>query len=192
MTYREIITNRNLLNNVPLTFEGRKLPKNTAASVMLLRVSYNQKVDEFVKTIEDVKKGLKKEGFDERAQAVSEMEAVDKRKKAADDWKEGSEGEKPSYPTEEEIEKAEKTRSTLKEFEAEKKELEEALMEANNKKLDEEVDMKNGKLTKDELADIYEVVGVEGDIPLSFPGGEGLEHWPREAFLSWIAKNLVE
>lgn len=190
MTYREIITNRNLLNNVPLLFEGRKLPKSTAASLMLLRVSYNNKVDEYIKTLDEVKKGLKKDGYDEREQAVQQMEDIDRRKKAADEWKEGSEGEKPAAPTEEEIEKAEKTRSTLKDFEAEKKELEDAVNEASNKKLDEKVDMKNGKLTKDEFADIYEVIGVEGTLPVEFPGQPQGE-LPREVFLGWIAQNVV-
>lgn len=190
MTYREIITNRNLLNNVPLLFEGRKLPKSTAASLMLLRVSYNNKVDEYIKTLDEVKKGLKKDGYDEREQAVQQMEDIDRRKKAADEWKEGSEGEKPASPTEEEIEKAEKTRATLKDFEAEKKELEDAVNEASNKKLDEKVDMKNGKLTKDEFADIYEVIGVEGTLPVEFPGQTQGE-LPREVFLGWIAQNVV-
>lgn len=190
MTYEEIITNRNVLNNIPLVFEGRRLPKGTAASLMLLRVAYNNQVDEYIKTINEVRKGLKKEGYDERAQAVEQMEDIDRRKKAADEWKEGSEGEKPAYPSEEEIEKAEKTRATLKDFETEKKELEDAVNEASKKKLGEKVDMKNGKLTKDELADIYEVIGADGLMPVEFPGQPKGE-LPREVFLSWIAQSLV-
>lgn len=190
MTYNDVFLRRNILLNIPLVLNGNKLPKSTAASVMLLRVSYNNKVDEFIKFIDDVKKGLKKEGFDEREQSVLRMEDVDRRKKAFEEWKEGD-GEKPSMPTKEELEKAEETRKTLDDFNAEKKELEGQISEAQNKKALEEVDMKNGKLTKDELADIYEVIGVDGEIDYFVPGQKDKAKVPKEWFLNMIASNLV-
>lgn len=188
MKYNEVVANRNILVNIPLAFEGRKLPKETAASVMLLRVAYQQKVDEFVKTLDEVKKGLKKDGFDERARAVAEMEDVDKRKKASEEW--DGEGERPAMPTDEELKKAEETRATLEDFGKEKKELEEALAEANRKKLEEDAG-NMGKLTKDELADLYELLGSEGVFNFVLPGGDVPMVVGREELLAWVAVNLV-
>ena len=191
MTYNDVFLRRNILLNIPLVFEGNKLPKSTAASVMLLRVAYQNKVDEFIKFLEEAKKGFKKEGFDERAQAVSQMEEIDRRKKAADEWKEGNEGEKPTMPTAEELEKAEKTRETLEEFNNEKKELEEQIQEAQNKKASETVKMENGSLSKEELADIYDMLGADGDIDYSVPNQVEKVKVPKEWLLSMIATNLV-
>ena len=188
MKYNEVVANRNILVNIPLAFEGRRLPKETAASVMLLRVAYQQKVDEFVKTLDEVKKGLKKDGFDERARAVAEMEDVDKRKKASEEWV--GEGERPAMPTDEELKKAEETRATLEDFGKEKKELEEALSEANRKKLEEDAG-KMGKLTKDELADLYELLGSEGVFNFVLPGSDVPMAVGREELLAWVAVNLV-
>lgn len=191
MTYNDVFLRRNILLNIPLVFEGNKLPKSTAASVMLLRVAYQNKVDEFIKFLEETKKGFKKEGFDERAQAVSQMEEIDRRKKAADEWKEGNEGEKPTMPTTEELEKAEKTKETLEEFNKEKKELEEQIQEAQNKKAAETVKIENGSLSKAELADIYDMLGADGDIDYSVPNQVEKVKVPKEWLLNMIATNLV-
>ena len=93
MTYEEFFMNRAILNNIPLVFEGRRLGKSEVASVMLMRVAYNKKTEEFNKCMEDVLKGLKKEGFDERAQAIAAMEDVDRRKKASEEWQVGAKDE---------------------------------------------------------------------------------------------------
>ena len=47
MTYEEAFYKRVILANIPLVYEGRKLPKSETASVMLMRVAYNKIVDEF-------------------------------------------------------------------------------------------------------------------------------------------------
>ena len=191
MTYNEIFQNRNILMNIPLAYEGRVLPKSTAASVMLLRVKYQQHVDEFIKTIQEVQKGLKKDGYDERVSAYSRMTSIFDKKKKAEEWKEGDEGEKPEMPTQEEIDEANKTKETAEEFEKERKELEEATMEAQDKEGKKEVNFKDCKLTKEELADIYEVIGVEGNFSYSVVGQDNNIEVPREWLLSMIALHLV-
>lgn len=189
MTYNEIFQNRAILNNVPLVYEGRKLPKTTAASVMILRVKYQQRVDEFVKLIQEVLKGLKKEGYDERLQAVQTMEDVDRRKKAAEEW--NGEGEKPAMPTDEELAKAEETRATLDAFNEEKKELEEAYQEAQTREGAKDVPFKDSKLSKEELADIYEMIGADGEFDYTVPGQDKPFKVAKEWFLNMVAMNLV-
>lgn len=179
MTYNEAFNRSNILNNIPLSYEGRKLPKSTAASVMLLRVAYSQKVDEFVGCMEEVRKGLKKEGFDARAAAVERMRAAEEKLRK---YESGEGGEKPS---EKELEEAAKTRSTLDAFEQEKKELEESMAEANRKKAEESVEVK-GSLSPGDLADIYEMLGVEGDIEVAVPGNK-IVKMDKSVFLQLVA-----
>lgn len=196
MTYNEIFSRNNIVSNIPLVYEGRKLGKSEAASVMLVRVAYANKVQEYEKYMEDVLKGLKKEGFDERSQAISEMEDIDRRKKAAEEWKKGDKDangkpvEKPEMPTKEELEKAEKTRETKEEYDKELKELEEAYGEARKKHGEKDVKF-DSKLTRAEYAEICELIGYEGDFEFSsiFTGGK--ERISKEMFLSLIAANLV-
>lgn len=177
--------------NIPLYYDGKKLDKKTAASVMLLRVAYGKKVQEFEKDMQEVLKGLKKEGFDERSQAVAEMERIDAQKKKSEEWKEEDGVEKPAMPTDEELAKADETRKTLDAYNEEKKELEEAYLEARKKKVSEKVDMKGYALTKEELGEIYEVVGAEGKFNLSLPYSENPIQITNEQFLSMVA-NMVE
>lgn len=196
MTYNDVFLRSNIASNIPLVFEGRKLPKAETASVMLLRVAYSGKVEEYQKCLEEVLKGLKKEGFDDRARAVAEMESVDARAKAAKEWKkgdtdkDGKPAEKPEMPTAEELEKAEKTRETVEEFEKEKKELEEAYMEAQQKKSEEKVDFKNGTLTRAEFEEICELIGTEGDIEVRGFSDTPVK-LPKEQFLGMVASKLV-
>lgn len=196
MKYNDIFTRKAILNNIPLVFEGRKLGKSEVASLMLIRVAYDRKTDEFNKFMEDVLKGLKKEGFDERSQAVQQMEDVDRRKKAADEWKEGdkdSDGkpmEKPAIPTKEELEKADKTRETKADYDKELEELNESYMEARNKKLEEETTITGGTFTRAEYAEICGLIGSEGDIELTGFSTEAVKI-PRAQLLNMIAAHLV-
>ncbi|MBU3813552.1 MAG: hypothetical protein H9791_03465 [Candidatus Bacteroides intestinipullorum] len=163
MTYNDIYNCRNILLNIPLTFEGRRLSKGTAANVMLLRVTYQHKLDEYFKIMQEVESGLKNEGYEERAKEYHQM-------------KEG---------------KTSKYEEKMKAFEAEQTAFLEALDEARKKKADEPVEIKNGKLTKEDLADIYDLIGAEGNFIYREAGtGKELETI-REEFLSLIAYNLV-
>lgn len=196
MTYNDVFYRSNIVSNIPLAFEGRKLPKSETASVMLIRVAYANKMEEYNKDMQEVLKGLKKEGFDERSQAIAEMEMIDSRVKAAKEWKKGmkdSNGkpiEKPEMPTSEEIAKAEKTRETKDEYESERKELEEEYAEARTKKAEEKVTIKNATFSKAEYAEICDLIGNEGEIEI-----RGFSDAPmtiaKEQFLGMIAANLV-
>lgn len=196
MKYNDIFTRKAILNNIPLVFEGRKLGKSEVASLMLIRVAYDRKTDEFNKFMEDVLKGLKKEGFDERSQAVQQMEDVDRRKKAAEEWKEGDTDkdgkpvEKPSMPTKEELEKADKTRETKANYDKELEELNESYMEARNKKLEEETTISGGTFTRAEYAEICGLIGSEGDIEMTGFATEAVKI-PRAQLLNMIAAHLV-
>lgn len=197
MTYNDIFFRNRIVANIPLVFEGRKLPKSETASVMLIRVAYNNKVQEFEKDMEEVLKGLKKEGFDDRAHAIAEMESVDARMKAAKEWKKGQKGEdgkpveKPEMPSDEELKKADETRATKEEFETEKKELEEEYVTARQKRAEQKVEVKNGMFSRSEYAEICEVIGYEGEIEVSGFADVPVKI-PREEFLGMIAAHLVQ
>lgn len=197
MTYNDIFFRNRIVANIPLVFEGRKLPKSETASVMLIRVAYNNKVQEFEKDMEEVLKGLKKEGFDDRAHAIADMESVDARMKAAKEWKKGQKGEdgkpveKPEMPSDEELKKADETRATKEEFEAEKKELEEEYVTARQKRAEQKVEVKNGMFSRSEYAEICEVIGYEGEIEVSGFADVPVKI-PREEFLGMIAAHLVQ
>ena len=197
MTYNDIFFRNRIVANIPLVFEGRKLPKSETASVMLIRVAYNNKVQEFEKDMEEVLKGLKKEGFDDRAHAIAEMESVDARMKAAKEWKKGQKGEdgkpveKPEMPSDEELKKADETRTTKEEFEAEKKELEEEYVTARQKRAEQKVEVKNGMFSRSEYAEICEVIGYEGELEVSGFADVPVKI-PREEFLGMIAAHLVQ
>ena len=192
MKYSEVYDRNNLLVNIPLSMDGRQLTKGTAASVMLLRVAYGKKIQELENDLQEVLKGLKKEGFDERSQAVAEMERVEAQKKKAEEWKEGDKGEKPVMPSEEELKKAENTRETLDEYKQEKKELEEAYLEARKKKFEEKVDMKGKTLKREELEDLYDMMGTDGTVNIVVPYLKEPIEVKKENFLEMIAANLVE
>lgn len=197
MTYNEVFFKNNIVANIPLVFESRKLPKSETASVMLIRVAYSNKIREYEKCMEEVLKGLKKEGFDDRAQAIAEMESIDARVKDAKNWKQdqknedGKPVEQPEMPSSEELEKAEKTRETKEEFEAERKELEEAYIEARRKKGDEKIDIKNAMFTKSEYAEICELIGCDGEIDFVSIFNNEKGKLGKETFLGMIAANLV-
>lgn len=163
MTYNDIYNRRNILLNIPLFFEGRRLSKSTAANVMLLRVDYQHKLDEYFRIMQEVENGLKSEGYEERAKAYHQMK----------------EGETP------------KDEEQMKAFEEEQAAFLDALDEARKKKADEPVEMKNGKLTKEDLADIYDLIGAEGSIAYRDAGTGKEMETSREDFLSLIAYNLV-
>lgn len=163
MTYNDIYNHRNILLNIPLTFESRRLNKETAANVMLLRVAYQHKLDEYFKIMKEVESGLKNEGYEERAKAYHQMQ----------------EGETL------------KDEEQMKAFEEEQTAFLDALDEARKKKANELVEMKNGKLSKDDLANIYDLIGAEGSIAYRDAGTGKEMDTSKEDFLSLIAYNLV-
>lgn len=163
MTYNDIYNHRNILQNIPLTFEGRRLSKETAANVMLLRVAYQNKLNEYFRTIQEAEKGLQEEGYEDRAEEYTQM-------------KEG---------------KIERDDEKIKAFEEEKTALLDSLNEIRKKKSEEQVEIKGGKLKKEDLADIYELIGANGNITYHDTGLNKDVEISKEEFLSLIAYNLV-
>lgn len=197
MTYNDIYLKNRIVANIPLVFEGRKLPKSEVASVMLARIAYDKRVQEFEEIKKEIEKGLKKEGFDDRAHAIAEMESVDARVKAAKEWKKGQKGEdgkpieKPEMPSDEELKKADETRATKEDFEAEIKELKENCEVTIKKKAEEKVEVKNGMFSRSEYAEICEVIGYDGEIEV-FGFADVPIKISREEFLGMIAAHLVQ
>ena len=98
MTYEEILGKRNISSNIPLVYEGRELSREMKATVVLMKVSYDKVATEFDKDMQEVLKGLKKDGFDDRSRDIQKMEEIDKRKEKNDN------GEKDIVaPTDEEL-----------------------------------------------------------------------------------------
>lgn len=196
MKYNEVFTREQVLSNIPLAIDGRKLSNDMQAKVMIMRVAYDKEANSFNQDMQEIAKGLKKEGFDERTQAIQKMEDVDRRKKAAEEWKEGDvdkdgkKVEKPAMPTNEEIEEAEKTRSTKEEYDKELAEFNEKYISAHNKKMAEESGMKERLFTEQEFSEIIGVIGSEGKI--SFKNGDNKAEISREDFLGIIAAWLVK
>lgn len=194
MTYNEVFEKSSIIKNLPIAFEGRVLPKGLPAKVVMVRVQYDNLIEAFEKEMQEkVLKELKKEGFDERSQKFQEMEDIDKRKVAAETWKEGdvdSEGkavEKPAMPSEEELKKADEIRKGKKDFDKELSELNDEYRHARIAKGAEEVDMKERKFTMDEFSELIEMIGQdEGNIKVN---GTDIPKW---AFINTIAAKFVE
>lgn len=180
MKYYELLSKSNLVNQIPLVFNGIKLPADTAANIVLLKVSYNNAIEDLRKEQEEILKNLKKEGFDDRLHSIEEMESVDARIKAFNEWtedltdKEGNKVEKPTYPTEEEINKANETRKISIEFEKEKEELSEVYEKAIQKKYFEDVKLDKG-ITKEDWKNIYDIIGTDSTIEFKYPNGSSKE-----------------
>lgn len=176
MKYYELITKNTLVGQIPLMFNGRKLQSEVAANVVILKVGYNNAVQEMKKELEEIQKGLQKDGYEDRSRAYQEMLEVDKKVEKHNSWKEGdvdSEGkaiEQPKMPSAEELERAEETRKTEKEFLKEVEELNEVYGKAYLKKLQEEVNFTKG-LSKDDWKAIYDMIGLEGTIKYQYPNG---------------------
>lgn len=195
MTYEEILGKRNISSNIPLVYEGRELSREMKATVVLMKVSYDKVAAEFDKDMQEVLKGLKKEGFDDRSRDIQKMEEIDKRKKAFQAWKKGAKDEKgndiprPTAPTDEELKEIEKIRETKENYDDECKELDELYRKAYIEKLKETVKFTERKFSASDLAEIIGMLGTDGDMVLTVNGIEN--RIAKEAFISLVAANLV-
>lgn len=167
----------------------------TSTDVILLQVTYQQKMKEFDEFMQEVLKKLKKEGFDDRLQKHNRFTELDGRIKAHDEWKEGQTNadgkpvERPAKPSDAEIEEADKLRADEEDFAKEMSELDAAYQEAYTKKINEEVKgMK--KFSRETYESIISFIGFQGNLTLSFPNREPLE-LSRQEFLRMVGFNLV-
>lgn len=192
MTYNEIFFNSKfILNNIPLGNKDFTFPSRIATSIILMQVSYDQKVKEYNDFMQEALTKMKKEGFDERSHKVNMYKDVDKRMKAHLEWKEGDEGERPAKPGEQELKAAKEGEAILSEFEAEYKELETAYEEAGKKKSSEEVKDFNKKFSRADYEELVSCIGVSGNISIVTLDGKE-EEIPKVSFLRLIATNMVE
>ena len=193
MTYNQIFEKSAIIKNIPIMFEGRKLPKGMSAKVVMVRVQYDKHIDNFNKEMEEVVKGLKPEGFDERSQKFQKMNDIDNRKAAFENWKKGdldAEGkpvEKPVMPSDEELKEADETRKGKEEFEKELLELNEEYASAQREKMSEEVEFSERLFTMEELSDLIEMLGEEeGTMKIND------RDVPKQVFLNLIASRFTE
>lgn len=172
ISYAEAFEKNAIIKNLPLIYDGKKLPKGMSAKVVLVRVQYEKYVKEYEDLMQEVLKQLKKEGYDERAQAISKMEEVFHLKEAFEKWKpgqkdeEGNEINKPEKPSDEDLKDAEKTAETKDEFQKEHEELVAEYTKAREAKSKELVELTERKFTPEELDSIIEMLGIDGDMKI--------------------------
>lgn len=190
-TYRDAMNNERMASAIPLAIDGKTLPQDTAASVVMLQVGWSSVADELRATMTAALKKMKKEGYDERSRAIDAMEDVNRRVKAREEW--DGDGDEPQAPTEEELEAAAKARESAEEFYKEKEELEAMYNKAWEKESAREC-RKVTPLTRRELADIIGMLGVEGTISVNVMAADGSAvpiELDRREFISDIAATLV-
>lgn len=171
MTYAEALNKQTLVGAIELMANGKRLEKSTAATVMMLKVSLDKANSEFNDKMKEIVNGLKQEGFDERQRNFAKMQEINSKVDA----------------TEEEKKEAEELEETLEGFEKELATLNDEVQEAHKKLLKEECNVKSATISKDDWANIYEVMGVEGNSKLSI----GNEPLSNEQFLAILAASLV-
>ena len=167
MTNQEMFLKRLTLLNIPLSLEGKELPSELKAKIMLMRVAYDKAAKAFDDDMQQVLKEIKKEGYDERAQKINHMKEIDGKEDA----------------TKEEKKEADEIRKTEEDFNKE--------TEAYQEKMKEECDMKPRKFAFEGFAKIIELIGTDGAIKVKWNSPEALEI-PKEEFISLIATNLVD
>lgn len=194
VTYNEAAFITRIASAIPIAIDGRQLPQDTAASVIMAQVGWSAVMQEYESRMGEALKKMKKEGFDDRHRAYAEMERTDIRVKAHEDW--DGEGEQPAMPTDEEIAAADKTRETAEGFRKELDELEGLYKTAREKEGEKTAAKTPAALTRRELADIIGMLGTEGTVKMAVGVDENgqprMADVPRLTLVSMIAANMVE
>lgn len=194
VTYNEAAFITRVASAIPIAIDGRQLPQDTAASVIMAQVGWSAVMQEYETRMGEALKKMKKEGFDDRHRAYAEMERTDSRVKAHNEW--DGKGEQPAMPADEEIAAAEKTRETAEEFRKELDELEGLYKTAREKEGEKTAAKTPAALTRRELGDIIGILGTEGAVEMTVGvDGEGnavTAPVSRKAFITLVAANLVE
>lgn len=194
VTYEQALYNSRLVDALPLATEDKKLPAETAASVVMAQVAWATICKTFDDNMTEALKKMKKDGFDERAQEITKMEDIDKRVKAHAEW--DLKGEEPVKPTEDEIKEADKIRETSGAFYAELAELNDVYLAARSKEFAKEVKDTPDAFTRKELADIIDILNPLGTVRMvvhvNNDGTLAEDDIPCRSFITMIAANLVE
>lgn len=189
MKYSEVFSNAVLAFAIPLQVKDAKLEKKAGASVMFLQDDYEKATAEFKKKHEDACKRAKSEGFDERVQKLYKVKDVEGRVNACENW--NGEGEEPKKVTDEEIAEMETLKAELGDFEEkEYAQFKEQSEEAWDKLMDSECPLKIGKLTKEEFAEVYDLVSVDGYMD-DLVNSITKEPLHKQSYLKLVLKNLV-
>lgn len=195
MTYQEVSFCNSILASIPLVLHDVNMYAKTSTDVILLQVTYQQKMKEFDEFMQEVLKKLKKEGFDERLQNHNRFTEINGRIKAHDEWKEGqtdADGkpvERPAKPSDTEIEEAEKLRAGEDDFAKEMAELDAAYNAAYTEKINEEVKgMK--KFSRETYESIVSFIGFQGELTVNMPNREPITV-SKQDFLRMVGFNLV-
>lgn len=174
MTNQEMFFKRLTLLNIPLSLEGKELPSELKAKIMLMRVAYDKAARAFDDDMQQVLKEIKKEGYDERAQKINHMREIDGKEDA----------------TKEEKKEADEIRKTEEDFNKETEELNKAYSEAYQQKLQEDSEMKPKYLSFEGFTHITDLIGTNGTIEVKWNTPEPLKI-PKEEFIYFIATNLM-
>lgn len=191
-SYNDIFIRNQVLVNIPTEMEGRRLQTATATTILLMRLAYQKKCDEFEETMRKALDELKKEerfkDFDALSEEQSRMQSVLDRKKAHDGW-DGEEDKRPVAPSEEELAKAREAEARKDDFDALSTELLGAYNAAREKHSLTETVIEAPKLTRAELEDIVGTVGTVGTMEIDGP--RGAMQQPRMGFLALVADYFV-
>lgn len=162
MTFSEVFQKGTILMNIPVT-EGKYLfSPSLMSSIILMQVACSKKFKEFDDFMREALGKLKKEGFEKRAQKISQINDIEKRLHEHDNW--DGKGERPVKPTEEELKELENSKQLKEEYSKEIDDLQQAYSKVYQDKLQEEIsDMKLG-FSRHEYEDLVKVIGVTGDI----------------------------
>lgn len=188
LTFNDIFIRNQILTNIPTEVNGQKLSASTTTSLLLLRIAYQKKVEEYEeickKALEELKKDEKFASFDEKYSEIEKAKQVLARKKAYDEW-DGDEESKPSAPSEEEIRNAESVVDHTEAYDTMVRELSVAYNEVRTKQASVETSIGARNFTRAELEDLVSVIGPEENIAIKMQQEEievkGIE------FLSYIA-----
>lgn len=189
MNYGSVIMGQHIVDSIPFEMDGKKLSVAMTAQLAVIQASYKMCLKSVDDLTTEVIKRLKKEGFDERAQKILRMEAIDKKRQAHLAWKEGDEGERPEAPTDEEIAEADKIREGKEAYDKEFAELDTAYKEAYDEKLKEEVKEPPKRMSGELFEAVIEMLGVSGKMTASTPGGKMEVN--RADFIRLMAETLL-
>ncbi len=183
----DVLNREAYISALPLNKEGKELAPKTLAKVMLIKVHYSKAAEKIREELQEVLRGLKKEGYDDRAQKQLRMQDINERVAKAVAWKACGEGDKPEMPTAEEIKEAKVISKATEAFNKETEELTKAYRLANEEKMQEDCDVKDKRMSEECYADVCAVLGTSGEIVF---GNEYKE--PMHRFLMVIASMFVE
>lgn len=161
MKYAEVLNKAMLAGAIKMADGEKRLNKSAAVDVAILRAELERGRHEFFTKMQDIEKGLKPEGYDDRLSDYQRMQDITRRKQAASEW-DGT-GEAPKQPTADELAEAEELAKKLEGFENEMATLNEQLQEAHDRLADEESSLKKVTLSRETLGHIYEVMDLEAD-----------------------------